>query len=120
MNISVLVSDVGLLDYLELASRTRGLSKTETLRRVVDVVLREQMIRAVLDDGDRYYHEDVPRRRREPAATLGNRIAGRAQPPATIVPRQTRFRRGSGPEPTKAQMEDELRQAVLNTGGRLP
>jgi hypothetical protein len=56
------------INYLEAAARLRGVMPSVIVRRVMNAVLTDQMILAILDDGDkpRMSPYDNLRRRRRP------------------------------------------------------
>lgn len=112
--------------YLESSARIRGISRTALMRRVLETVLEEKLVLSVLDD------DDAPKK---PVARkkLG-RPANHDKPPrdrlydalkrSTPVPQHRDmtdikpFKRYK-PQPTRSELQEQLRQAVLNTGGSL-
>ncbi len=104
--------------YLESSARLRGMSRTALLRKTLDLVLSDQLFAAVVGEEE----HQVKKR--------GNGGVGRAMPPkdklydalnrAHSVPTRVigpQFRNADSR--TRTEMESDLRQAVLNTGGRV-
>lgn len=61
-------------DYLAAAARLRGVSRTHLLRKLVDKVLDDQLILAVMDDGER---QMPPKRKARQRARLEQRLLAR-------------------------------------------
>lgn len=117
--------------YLETSARLRGISRTRLLKRVMEIVLTDQLILGILDDGDKpsekTARKPTPRgrpRNMPPKDRLFDAVIVR--PKSSSVPQR---RRGGIPRytyglkskspPTKNEMLEQLRQAVLNTGGEV-
>lgn len=110
--------------YLEEAAKARGISKTQIVRRAVDFILKDKLFLSIFDDGDKPSPktEGGGRGRK---STKYKGIAPRESFDTTVshsVPTRTigrqRVANASVPK-TKAEFEQELRDAVLNTGGEL-
>lgn len=99
-------------EYLESCARIRGISKRRLLQQLIDLVVKDQMIAAILDDAD-----DIGK----PKAKV-KRVRATTTP--ALRPQLPHSATSYGPNTsrraplTKEQMRAELEQAVLNTGGR--
>jgi hypothetical protein len=113
--------------YLESSARMRGISRTMLVRRVIEIILNEQMILSILDDndapgpktaapkkrGNAPHVHDAPKYSKPPRDRLFDAVAQHRVPIITRV----RAKTGKPSAMSRAQMEEDLRQAVLNTGG---
>ncbi len=110
--------------YLESSARLRGISRTMLMRRVLETVLLEKLVLSVLDDGDAAPTPVKPGRPatndKPPRDKLFDAVVKRApsvpqsKPVRTVAPY-----RNYKPPQTRADLQRELQQAVLNTGGSL-
>lgn len=113
VTIQVRVTDEAADRYLETSARLRGVARGVLLRRIIATILKDQLILSVLDDGDalNLHPASVPKSE-----------GPRAMPPKDHVntPPPAYHSRGRPRryQPTKAEMQEDLHQAVLNTGGR--
>jgi hypothetical protein len=116
-------------EYLEANARVRGVSQTQLMRKVMEYVLRDRMILSILDDADRPGPKTAPIRNTRgprtipamtPLAEAREKQLRRAPP---VVQRKVpvgnaqTFSFKCKVEMTKSELQEQLRQAVLNTGG---
>ncbi len=105
--------------YLESSARLRCVSRTALIRRLVETILEEKLILSVLDDDDKPTEKKVTKhgsgvkRDMPPKDKLYDALKKHA-PPVPHFPRTT-VKRTNHEKMTRAVMERELRQAVLNT-----
>lgn len=118
--------------YLSSSARIRGISRTQLIRSVVENVLNDQLVLSILDDGDRPGPATAPLRRHRgpgrprteeavPKDKLFDAVPKRRAPsvPTRIPPNANTFSFRKVAAKTRRQLEAELQQAVLNTGGEL-
>lgn len=99
-------------EYLDSSARLRGISRTKLFRRLLDVILKDQMILSVLDDADKpSVLKEGERRRNVPKPTV---FAGTTSAPARAAPVYVRKVHKTR---TKSELYADLQLAVLNTGG---
>lgn len=118
--------------YLETSARLRNISCTSLMRHVMDTVLSDQLILAVLNDDDlpsirtAIKHRGPGRPRKEDyvpqdklySCLKPSRMLARSAPMRKGPSPTFNFRTAKPPQ-TREQFEAELKQAVLNTGGTL-
>lgn len=86
--------------YLETSARLRGMSRSALVYKLMTLILQDQMVLSILDDGGELNPRPAP-----------GPSAGRPMPPQTNLYTAVRKRYN----PTKSEMQEDLRQAVLNT-----
>jgi hypothetical protein len=110
------------IEYLESSARIRRTSPTGLIERLVAIALYDQMILSILDDEDEVVHltnaaDTILEQTREKARR--EKIASRP----TVRYRKSKYNPSIGIAPrkasvlTKSEMQNDLRNAVLNTGG---
>ena len=120
-------------EYLASSARMRCISETQLMRKVVEFVLRDQLLLSILDDADRPGPKTMPKRNTRgmytrpqqqtivPRPERAQKAEAQAQRSASVLQRPNRqtfsFHR-SEPK-TRTELQEELHQAVLNTGGTL-
>lgn len=123
MRLSIDIPD-DLIPYLEASARLRHTSYTSLARKVLYTVLRDQMVLAILDDGDEIVQSkplsNVQQARHdERAARIKVREDKAEAQRAAKAHKKTQYNptmvlRRPTPK-TKSELQAELQQAVLNT-----
>lgn len=106
--------------YLESSARIRNISRAHILRMAMEFVLRDKMFLSIFDDDDKPNPKTAPRRKGR-----GRTFGSTTRPEDNLfdttrsysVPQLKRKQWGTPRAPELTQ--DDLRQAVLNTGGEL-
>lgn len=111
--------------YLEQASKSRNITKTQIVRRAVEFVLKDKLFLSIFDDDDKPNPKTEPKPRKPRGRARLTYVQREMFDPSVShsVPTRTLGRRCSvenvSVPKTRAQFELELQQAILNTGGEL-
>lgn len=92
--------------YLETSARLRGISRTKLVNRILDVVLKDKLIQATLDDDT----TAVPPREKHAKPPKDKVFDATPRPSYYVPPRKVGL--------SKSELRAQLTEAVINTGGR--
>lgn len=107
-----------ILPYLEQEATIRRVSLTKLVRLLIDTIGRDQCVLAVLDDGGLPIVPSVGERRRNVPSVERPAAPPRSRQELAFNPQNFGPSTRRRPQ-TRSEMEADLRQALLNSGGRL-
>lgn len=101
--------------YLDACANIRGITKTRLLRNLMEVIMKDQMVEAILDDAD-----DLDGAKAKKAKARSHTTKAPVLPSSMPHARPTTYYGASKRkyQPTKAELREQLTQAVVNTGGQ--
>lgn len=98
------ITDEAQIAYLESSARIRGISVATLVRRILTTVIKDQMVLSILDD-------EVTAKELAPVPAPAKKYRRSKYNQTISIKRSVPM--------TRSQMEAQLQQAVLNTGGEL-